>query len=67
MRSDISIRGIQSKRAVGMNPSEKPLPNDKDFNKGLEPGAIHAEEDIEEGDEEEESKPDLPPAMPPGA
>jgi hypothetical protein len=48
--------------------AEKRTRVDKDdLDLGVEPTAIPADQDIEEGDEERDERTPLPPAMPPGA
>jgi hypothetical protein len=63
----VSIRRVQGKRAIGMNPIDENdvAPEDKDdFDDLPTMGDIPADKDVEEGDEEDDGF-DLPPAMPP--
>jgi hypothetical protein len=68
LKHEVSIRQVQGMRAVGMNPIDENdiAPEDKDDLDDL-PNIkdIHADTDIDEGDEEKDDRPDLPPAMPP--
>jgi hypothetical protein len=65
---EVSIRQVQGMRAVGMNPIDENdvAPEDKDDLDDI-PNIkdIHADTDIDEGDEEKDDGTGLPPAMPP--